>query len=144
MCVVGDLNLDGKYGESAILVCADRIIAVNSQLPDGGMMLLFEDLEDVKVKRLYGNAIFRVKTSDKNTVDLLRFTYSATDLCDAVADFITKVKEGSEINEQIEVVKITYNNLRCFCPKCGRKLASPEADCMNCKGKGKMAEVLFG
>lgn len=144
MCVVGDLRLDGKYGESALLICADRVIAVNPQLPGDGIMLLFEDLDEVKVKRLYGNAIFRVKKSDGTTVDLLRFTYSATDLCDAIADFITKVKDGSDVDEQLEVVKITYNNLRCFCPKCGRKLASPEADCMNCKGKGKMVEVLLG
>ncbi len=144
MCVVADLKLDGTYGESALLICSDRIIAVGSLLADGGQMILFEDIEETKVKRLYGNAIFRVKKKDGKTVDLLRFTYSATDLCDAVSDFITKVKDGADIDEQIEVVKITYNNLRCFCPKCGRKLASPDAECMNCKGKGKMVEVLLG
>ena len=144
MCVVADLKLDGTYGESALIICSDRMIAVGSLLPDGGTMILFEDIEEAKVKRLYGNAIFRIKSKEGKTVDLLRFTYSATDLCDAVSDFITKVKDGADIDEQLEVVKITYNNLRCFCPKCGRKLASPDADCLNCKGKGKMVEVLLG
>ncbi|MBR6940484.1 MAG: ABC transporter ATP-binding protein, partial [Clostridia bacterium] len=27
---------------------------------------------------------------------------------------------------------------RSFCPKCGRKLPSPDAECINCKGKGRM------
>ncbi len=144
MAVVGDLNLDGKYGVSALFVCADRLIALDRYLPDGGIMLLFEDIEKASVKRLYGNAVFRVENKDGKTQDLLRFTYSTTDLCDSVADFINKTKDGADIDEQLLVVKNTYHNLRSFCPKCGRKLANPEADCMNCKGKGKMFEVLFG
>ena len=31
MCVVGDLKLNGKYGESVMLVCADRLIAVDEK-----------------------------------------------------------------------------------------------------------------
>lgn len=144
MAVVGDLNLDGKYGVSALFVCSDRLIALDRYLPDEGVMMLFEDIEKASVKRLYGNAIFRVKNKDGKVYDLLRFTYSTTDLCDAVADFINKTNVGADIDEQMIVVKNTYHNLRSFCPKCGRKLANPEADCMNCKGKGKMFQVLFG
>lgn len=144
MCVVADLKLNGTYGESALLICPDRLIAVGPLIADEGLMLLFDDIKEAKVKRLYGNALFRVKTFEGKTIDLLRFTYSATDLCDAITDFIAKVKDGADIDEQLEVVKITYNNLRCFCPKCGRKLASPDAECLNCKGKGKIAEVLMG
>ena len=144
MAVVGDLNLDGKYGVSALYVCADRLVALDRFLPDGGVMVLFEDIEKASVKRLYGNAIFRVEDKSGKVTDLLRFTYSTTDVCDAVADFINKTNEGADIEEQLLVVKNTYHNLRSFCPKCGRKLAHPDADCMNCKGKGKMAEVLFG
>ncbi len=144
MAVVGDLKLSGRYGSGAILVCADRLIAVSKELETDGLMLLFEDIDEASVKRLYGNAVFRVKTSEGKVMDLLRFTYSTTDLCDAVSEFIIKVKEGADIDEQLRVVENTYQNLRSFCPKCGRKLASPHADCMNCKGKGKMFEVLFG
>lgn len=144
MAVVSDLDLSSKYGNSVILICADRLIAVDKHLPDGGTMLLFEDIAEAKVKRLYGNAVFKAELKDGKTIDLLRFTYSTTDLCDAVAHFINKVNEGMEIDEQIEIVRNTYKNLRSFCPKCGRKLASPDAPCMNCKGKGKMFEILFG
>lgn len=143
MAVVGDLNLDGKYGVAALYVCSDRLVALDRFLPDGGVMILFEDIEKASVKRLYGNAIFRVENKTGKVTDLLRFTYSTTDVCDAVSDFINKTNEGADIDEQLLVVKNTYHNLRSFCPKCGRKLAHPEADCMNCKGKGKMAEVLF-
>ena len=144
MSVVGDLKLNGKYGESAMLVCVDRLIAVDDLHENGGIMLLFEDIESVEVKRLYGNAIFRAKMNDSRTIDIIRFTYSATDLCDAVGDFIKHIKNGDDVEEQLQIVEITYNNLRCFCPKCGRKLASPHADCLNCKGKSKIISILYG
>ncbi len=144
MAVAGDLDLKSKYGEAALLICPDRLIAIDSYLPEGGIMLLFEDIAEAKVKRLYGNAMFKAELKDGKALDLMRFTYSTTDLCDAVADFINKVNDGIPIDEQLEVVKNTYKNLRSFCPKCGRKLAAPDAPCMNCKGKGKMFEVLFG
>ena len=144
MSVVGDLKLNGKYGESAMLVCVDRLIAVDDLHENGGIMLLFEDIESVEVKRLYGNAIFRAKMNDSRTIDIIRFTYSATDLCDAVGDFIKHIKNGDDVEEHLQIVEITYNNLRCFCPKCGRKLASPHADCLNCKGKSKIISILYG
>ncbi len=144
MGVVGDLNLSGKYDESAMVICADRLISADTMLENGSIMLLFEDIKKVNVKRLYGNAVFRAELIDGKTVDLLRFTYSTTDLCDAISDFINRVNDGADVNEQLEIAKITYNNMRCFCPKCGRKLASPKADCLNCKGKGKIANILYG
>lgn len=144
MGVVGDLNLNGKYDESAMVICADRLISADNMLENGCKMLLFEDINKVSVKRLYGNAIFRAELKDGNSIDLLRFTYSTTDLCDAVSDFINRVNDGADVDEQLEIAKITYNNMRCFCPKCGRKLASPNADCLNCKGKGKIANILYG
>ena len=129
--VVGDLNLNGRYDESAVVVCSDRLIATDKLIENGAIMLLFEDIKKTSVKRLYGNAIFRAEMNDGTFVDLIRFTYSTTDLCDAVADFINRVKDGADIEEQIEIARITYNNMRCFCPKCGRKLASPNAECLN-------------
>lgn len=144
MAIVGDLNLGGRYDESAMVVCADRLVSADHRHENGVIMLLFEDIEKVSVKRLYGNAVFRADMKDGHTVDILRFTYSTTDLCDAVGDFINRVKDGAEIEEQLEIAKLTYNNMRCFCPKCGRKLASPEADCLNCKGKGKIISILYG
>ena len=107
MSVVGDLKLNGKYGESAMLVCVDRLIAVDDLHENGGIMLLFEDIESVEVKRLYGNAIFRAKMNDGRTIDIIRFTYSATDLCDAVGDFIKHIKNGDDVEEQLQIGEIT-------------------------------------
>ena len=69
MAVVSDLNLISKYGNSVILICADRLIAVDKYLPDGGTMLLFEDIAEAKVKRLYGNAVFKAEMKDGKTLD---------------------------------------------------------------------------
>ena len=64
MAVVGDLKLNGRYGNGAVLVCADRLIAVSKELESDGLMLLFEDIDEACVKRLYGNAVFRVETNN--------------------------------------------------------------------------------
>ena len=49
MSVVGDLKLNGRYGNGAILVCADRLIAVSKELESDGFMILFEDIEEAYV-----------------------------------------------------------------------------------------------
>ena len=38
----------------------------------------------------------------------------------------------------LDAVEGSFLKQRSFCPKCGRKLPSPDAECINCKGKGRM------
>ena len=37
----------------------------------------------------------------------------------------------------LATVEATYDKLMLFCPKCGRRLLHPGADCINCQSKGK-------
>lgn len=136
--VVGDLSLSGNYGDSALFVYNDRMIAVDESYEGGGDVILFDDIADIKVKRMYGNAVLKVEDSHGARRDIIRFTYSVADVCDSAALFIEKVKAGEDAEETLEIVRSTYKNLRSFCPKCGRKLASPDADCLNCEGKSKI------
>lgn len=140
--VVGDLNLDGNYDSSAFIVAEDRAISIDSKLDGGCKVYLFDEIDEVKVKRMYGNALIRVTIGDK-TESALRFTYATAEVADAAAIFINNVKSGDELEEQLLIVKSTYDKQRSFCPKCGRKLASPDAECYNCKGKGKILSKLM-
>ncbi len=140
--VVGDLNLDGKYDSSAFIVTKTRALAIDSKIENGSKCFDFKDIVKVTVKRMYGNAVIRIKTDEK-TETVLRFTYANADIADAAAIFINHINEGLDFDEQLLIVKSTYDKQRSFCPKCGRKLAHPDAECYNCKGKGKIISKLM-
>lgn len=141
--VTGDLAVDSRYGEGAVYVTENRIVAVGDGFADGFISLDFANIAEISVKRMYGNAVLKAKTTGGSTVDLMRFTFAIADMCDAVADFITKVNEGETVENRFAAVEVTFRNLRSFCPKCGRKLASPNAECLNCQGKKKMVSTLY-
>ncbi|MBQ7956751.1 MAG: ABC transporter ATP-binding protein [Clostridia bacterium] len=147
--VIGDLNLDGKYDDSAFIVTESSAVAVDTRHENGYRLYRFDEIEKVIVKRMYGNAIIRIRLknsdeSEKKKVEIaLRFTYANADIADAAAIFINNVTDGMDLEEQLLIVKSTYDKQRSFCPKCGRKLASPDAECYNCKGKGKILSKLM-
>lgn len=141
--VVGDLAIDSSYGEGAVYVTENRVVAIGSGFDGGFLSLDFANIAEIAVKRMYGNAVLKAKTTGGSTVDLMRFTFATADMCDAVADFVTKVKEGETVENRLAAVEVTFRNLRSFCPKCGRKLASPNAECLNCKGKKKIASTML-
>lgn len=141
--VVGDLAINSDYGEGAVYVTEKRIVAISNSFEGGFISLDFVNIAEISVKRMYGNAMLKAKTTGGSTVDLMRFTFAVADVCDAVADFITKVNEGESVEDRLAAAEVTFKNLRSFCPKCGRKLPYPNADCLNCKGKKKMASTLL-
>ena len=93
--VIGDLELDSSYGEGAVYISKDRIIAIGNSFDGGFFSLDFANISKIRVKRMYGNAVLKVTTTGGSSIDLMRFTFAMADICDAAADFVTKVKEGS-------------------------------------------------
>ena len=135
--IVGDLNLRQRYGDSAVLFGKDRLYSI----ADGDsepVCYMYSDMEEVFVKRMYGSGFFSVKNKDGSRHKLIRFTYSAASVAEASSDFVNSVIEDGYSEELIFPLENAFKHLRAFCPKCGRKLPSPDADCLNCKGKGKM------
>lgn len=139
--IVGDLNLNGRYGSSALVVTDRRLIAFDKLHPDGVFILEHGEAEESKVKRMYGNALLRVKSAGKQ-LDVLRFTYSIADLADAAAGFIENVGNGKSADEEFEVVEATFDKKKSVCPKCGRTLSRQGAECINCASKGKLVKKL--
>ena len=141
--VIGDLDINSNYGEGGVYVTKDRIVAVGECFDGGFLSLDFADIDEIGVKRMYGNAVLKAKTNGGSSIDLMRFTFAMADICDAAADFVTKVKSGESVESRFAAVEVSFNNLRSFCPQCGRKLASPNADCLNCKGKKKIISTMM-
>lgn len=141
--VVSDLDGNSDYGVGAVYVTDDRIVSIGKDYDDGFISLDFASISEITVKRMYGNAVLKVKTSGGSSLDILRFTFACADICDAAADFVTKVKAGESVESRFAAVESVYRNLRSFCPKCGRKLAAPGAECLNCSGKGKLFSTMM-
>lgn len=141
-CVVGDLTLDAKYGESLLALTKTHAIAFDKLHENGKLMIALKDIESAKVKRMYGNALFKLTMKDGSRISLLRFSYAAANVADAAAQYINAVIENGYSDELVEVVRSVYLKQRSFCPKCGRKLPNPDADCINCSKKGHIFSKL--
>ena len=136
--VVGDLNLNGKYADSMAVFLKDKVITFDECLDIEYKETKYSDIKRAKVKRLYGNAIFKVKNKNGTYDALLRFSYAAAEVADAGANFINTTNLNGYSDDEVEVVRAVYDKQRSFCPKCGRKLPKPNAECINCESKGKI------
>ena len=143
IAVISDINKESKYDVSALIVSFNKLIVFDNGNENGYEVYPFENIEEVKVKRLYGNAVFYVLTKDGKLHTALRSTYVSADIIDIVADFINNINEGQDKDEQYEIVRSVYDKIRSFCPKCGRKLPRPNAECINCAGKNKILSKLM-
>ena len=134
--VVSDLTLDGSYGEGALLFCHERLVAYDAARRPAPVTFYYKDLQDVKVRRMYGNILFQAKIAGEK-VTLLRFTYAVAQAAEAAARFVESVREGGYRESLLEGVLASFERMRAFCPKCGRKLRAVDAPCLNCEGSGK-------
>ncbi len=136
--VGGDLNMAGTFGNSFLVFGRDRLLAFDDFYENGFCEIDFEDISKAKVKRMYGNALFRVKLKSGERKNLVRFSYAATELADAAVLYIDEVREEGYTDRALDAFISTYEKMRSFCPKCGKKLSHPDAPCINCTGKSKM------
>lgn len=136
--ITGDLTKNRTYGESALCFTKTKVLAFDDSFENSVKEINYCDLKKAKVKRMYGNATFDVFSEDGKREVLMRLSFAAANIADAGADFINGIIENGYSDELFYSVENTFMKQRSFCPKCGRRLPSPDAPCINCKGKGKM------
>lgn len=139
--LVGDLNLKGKYGVSAIVVTENRLFAFDEYYSGGHRIIDISKIESSKVKRMYGNAVLILEV-DGISKEVFRFTYAIASLVDGASQFLEDVAGGSDPLQEVEKVEANFQKTKSFCNKCGRALSSPGADCINCSSKGKLVKKL--
>lgn len=139
--IVGDLNLAGKYASSALVATDKRLIVFDERHKDGVFIVPHCEVEESSVKRMYGNAVLRVK-KDGRQLDIFRFTYSIAELSDAAAMFSENIAKGEDPEVEFKIVEATFEKKKSVCPKCGRVLSRQGAECINCASKGKLAKKL--
>ena len=138
--IVGDLNLKGKYEETALIFTRNFLISYNGE----GSEKRFEysEMKDVKAKRMYGNATLSAVMPDGQREVIFRYTYSVAALCDASALFINHINEGADFGEENAIMHVTFERALSVCPKCGRNLLHPGAECIKCRSKLKVLKRL--
>ncbi len=141
--VVGDLSLFEKYAVSTLLITSRRAVIVDENHDNGFFSAAFSDIEKVSVKRMYGNARMNFTMKSGEEVTVFRYTYAVAELCDVAAAYIEAIGRGEDETEQLEIVKAAYEKKMRVCPKCGRTLIRPGAECIKCQSKGKIVSKLF-
>ena len=141
--IVGDLSKDSMYSQSVLAVTDKGLYCFDRTYDEGYKFASHESIEDIKIKRLYGNAIMVISTQNEEPYDFFRFTYSVANLCEAAADFSKRIKNGEAIDRSMEMVIAVFEKQFSSCPKCGRTLVRPGAACLNCQPKGKIAKKLM-
>ena len=139
--IVGDLGLNGRYAETALIFTETAVVSyggadTEAKRYDFGVM------KNVEAKRMYGNATLSALMPNGKREVFFRYTYSVAALCDAAALFINHLNEGAEMNEEIAVMAVTFERALSVCPKCGRTLLHPGAECIMCRSKLKIVKQL--
>lgn len=137
--IVGDLSLKGKYAETAAIFLEDQVITYDGNT-DEEHQYLFKDMTEVQSKRMYGNATLSAKMPNGKREIFFRYTYTVASLCDAAALFVNHLNEGADINEETAIMAVTFERALSVCPKCGRTLLHPGAECIMCRSKFKIVK----
>ncbi len=141
--IVGDMTLCGSYGETTLLFTKTQAVLYDSSLPCA-RYFPYADMQEVRAKRMYGNATLSAKMKGGGREIFFRYTYGIAPLCDAAALFISHLNEGKSFNEEYAVLSVAYEKALSVCPKCGRPLLHPGAECIMCRSKKKIIKQLSG
>jgi len=135
--IVGDLNPHGEYEDTALIFTKNSLVSCGAQ-PGQEKRYLYSDMKEVEAKRMYGNATLSAIMPDGSREVIFRYTYSVAALCDAAALFINHLNEGADFYEENAVMHVTFERALSVCPKCGRNLLHPGAECISCRSKMKV------
>ena len=119
--VISDVVLGSRYGESFAAVTDKQLVSYDEIREEKLLRFNLGDIEKADVKRMYGNALFRIKTGGK-LIELNKCSYSVTEYFDNIAQYINDLNEGKDRNSLIEGVHESYEKRQLYCPKCGARL----------------------
>ena len=139
--IVGDLALNGKYAETALIFTENSVVCYDGA-PGEEKRYFYRDMKEVVSKRMYGNATLSAIMPDGKRVVFFRYTYAVASLCDASALYVNHINEGLDKQEELAIMAITFERALSVCPKCGRSLLHPGAECIMCRSKMKIVKQL--
>ena len=142
--VMGEISPKARYATVALLATHTEIFTYNFDTGEESRRFGFSEIKEIFNKRMYGNAVMRVRLVDGSLHDLFRFTFTVTALCDAVRSYVTDLRDGGDVAEARGMMEAVYDKLLSVCPKCGRTLSAPGVPCISCMKKGRLLKKLGG
>jgi len=164
--VAADLNLKSRYAEAFFIATNVAVYSVeleddseskntsknkrkNKDTSNGvsiksSSRIPYSKVEKCKVKRNYGNAVLVINDTDGRYINFIRFSYKVASLFDAAANFVENVgvKKHGTIDEEMAIMEVAFERQFSFCPKCGRSLIHPGANCIYCQSKNKLIKKI--
>ena len=141
--LVGDINASGQYSETTIAFTRSELIVFETAKEGQEQRIRYDDIEDIFAKRMYGNALIRVRIKgESKPQNVFRYTFGIAALCDAAIRFVKGIKDGEKVEALRESVALAFEKQLSVCPKCGRTLSSPGVKCINCESKRKIISRL--
>ena len=143
--IVGDLDLKSKYARSILVVTDKKIYAFDDAFDGEVFSKEYGEIKKAYVKRYYGNAMLILAEDEdkKKRTNFIRFSYKVASLYDAAAYFIENIASGKDMKEEMDAIEAAFEKQFSVCPKCGRTLIRPGAECMNCQSKNKMFKKMM-
>ncbi len=133
------LDIKADYAKSVLASDGTKIyVYLNENVEEYSL----DETEKIYVSRMYGNSAIRVKYKESEREDgiIFRLSNDSLSMCEAAVEFLNNVRDGKDMDEQLSVLESVYMKQRACCPKCGRALRAPDADCLNCRSKHKLVE----
>ena len=140
--IVGDISILSNYCRSVLLVSDIEVTTHEFNTHHAGTTIRIADIEKTHTRRMYGNAMLCLELKNGLEEKIFRYTFSVNTLCEGASTFINSLVNGEDIEEATECMKAIYEKQLSVCPKCGRTLASPGAECLNCASKKKLVAKL--
>lgn len=137
--IIGDLTLKSRYAPSALIFTERTVVNYEDGISTRYML---SDMKNVEAKRMYGNATLSALMPDGRREIFYRYNYSIASLCDAAALFINHINDGADLNEELAIIAVSFERILSVCPKCGRTLLHPGAQCIMCRSKTKILKSL--
>lgn len=134
-----DLNKKSRYAVNYLAATDTALYSVDEE--GESERVPYESIERCYVKRNYGNAVFIIKEANGRSRNFSRFTYTSASIFDAAAQFAETMAEGETgLHDAQAVVEAALERRRSYCPKCGRALSRPGAECIYCQSKHKLVK----
>ncbi len=139
--IVGDLSLKGKYEGTALIFTENSVVCYDG-VPGEERRYFYSEMKEVKSKRMYGNAVLSAVMQNGAREEFFRYTSAIASLCDTVALYINRINDGESKEECYSMMESAFTKIHSVCPKCGRTLQRPGAECISCRSKIKVVKKL--
>ncbi len=140
--IVGEVEPSGGYSQCVLACTEAHIFTYHISNDQYSEKYAFSDITEIYTKRMYGNGVMRIKIGEGEPINIFRFTFTVTALCDAAVTYIKKMRDGESAAEAREMMDAVYEKLLSVCPKCGRTLSAPGVPCIHCMKKGRLFKKL--